>query len=201
MMISGALGLGALALAQGSMGGMDHSSMGSTPKAANASMPGMAMGQMDMSGMMKLNGKAFDRAFLSMMVPHHQAALDMARAVLPLSKDATVKTWANQIIKDQTREINTMNTLLKTYGGKDAAMAASMIKGMAGMGEMVKKAKNADVAFVQGMLPHHASAIEMANMALQQATNDKVLLLSRDIVTAQAKEMYSFRGWLTGRGL
>ncbi|MFB9991476.1 DUF305 domain-containing protein [Deinococcus oregonensis] len=63
-----------------------------------------------------------------------------------------------------------MNTLLKSYGGPDAAMAASMTKSMAGMGEMVQKAKNLDVAFVQGMLPHHASAIEMASIALQQAT-------------------------------
>ncbi|THF69218.1 DUF305 domain-containing protein [Deinococcus sp. Arct2-2] len=201
IVISSVLSLGALAWAQGSMGGMDHSSMDGTSKAASASMPGMAMGSMDLSGLKKLSGKAFDRAFLSMMVPHHQAALDMARAVVPLSKDATVKAWANQIIRDQTREINTMNTLLKNYGGKDAPMAASMTKSMAGMGDMVKKAKNADVAFVQGMLPHHASAIEMANRALQQGTNDKVLALSRDIVTAQAKEMYSFRGWLTGRGL
>jgi uncharacterized protein (DUF305 family) len=203
VIVTAALGLGVFAFAQNSMGGMDHSQMGAMPMGTKTSAPmsGMAMGAMDMSELEKLSGKAFDRAFLSMMVPHHQMAVDMARAVLPVSKDATVKTWANAVIKDQSREINEMNALLKTYGGKDAAMAASMMKGMAGMADMVKSAKNPDVAFVQGMLPHHASAIDMANVALQKTTNSKILPLARNIVTAQAKEMYDFRIWLMKRGM
>ncbi|UQN08470.1 DUF305 domain-containing protein [Deinococcus sp. QL22] len=201
VIVTAALGLGVYAFAQNTMGGMDHSQMGATPAKTQAPMAGMAMGAMDMSGLGKLSGKAFDRAFLSMMVPHHQAAVDMARAVLPVSKDATVKVWANAVIRDQNREINEMNALLKTYGGKDAMMAASMMKGMAGMADMVKKAKNPDMAFVEGMLPHHASAIEMANMALQKTPNSKMLPLARNIVTAQAKEMYDFRVWLMKRGM
>lgn len=182
-----------IALAQGSMGGMDHSQMSSS------SMSGMTM-QMDMSGLEKLQGKAFDRAFLSMMIPHHQAAVDMSRAVLPLSKDATVKTWANTIIKDQNREIAQMNTLLKTYGGSNASMANMMKSSMSGMADAVKKARNPDVGFVQGMLPHHSSAIDMAQIALEKSSDTRVLKLARDIVTAQAGEMYDFRLWLNKRG-
>ena len=60
--------------------GMNHSSMHMSD-----------MSSMDLSGMKKLQGKAFDRAFMSAMIPHHQAAVDMAKVVLPVSKDATVK--------------------------------------------------------------------------------------------------------------
>jgi uncharacterized protein (DUF305 family) len=196
VIVTAALGISAYAFGQNTLGGMNHSQMGSTPAKTSAPMAGMAMG-----GLEKLSGKAFDRAFLSMMVPHHQAAVDMARAVLPGSKDTTVTAWATAIIKDQNREINEMNALLKTYGGQDAAMAASMMKGMAGMADMVKKAKNPDVAFVEGMIPHHASAIEMATIALQKTSNSKILPLARNIVTAQAKEMYDFRVWLMKRGM
>ncbi|BDP44638.1 hypothetical protein DAETH_46070 (plasmid) [Deinococcus aetherius] len=185
--------LAGVALAQGSMSGMDHSQM------SGSSMSGMTM-KMDMSGLEKLSGKAFDRAFLSMMVPHHQTAVDMARAVLPVGKDAAVKTWANAIIKDQTREISQMNTLLKTYGGSDQAMANMMKTSMSGMADMVKQAKNPDVAFVQGMLPHHSSAIDMAQLALAKSSDARVLKLARGIVTAQAGEMYDFRLWLNKRG-
>ncbi len=178
----------------GGMGGMD---MGST------SMPGMNMGGMDMSKMgttataslEKLSGKAFDRAFLSMMIPHHQAAVDMSKAVLPVSKDAMVKTWANSIIKSQQAEISTMTALLKPLGGVDTKMAA-MMDSMKSMGAMVKTAKNPDVAFVQGMLPHHSSAIDMAKVALQRSSDPKILKIAQDIVLAQAKEMYDFRSWL-----
>ena len=186
--------LAGAAVAQGSMGGMDHSQM------SGGTMSGMTM-KMDMSGLEKLQGKAFDRAFLSMMVPHHQMAVDMSKAVLPRSKDVTVKTWANAVIKDQNREIDQMNTLLKSYGGSNAAMANMMKSGMSGMADMVTKAKNPDVAYVQGMLPHHASAIEMANMALEKTSDPRVLKLARDIVRAQAQEMYDFRTWLMKRGL
>ena len=202
------------ASAQNTMPGMDMNK----PAATGTSMPGtnmsgMSMGGTEMSGMSmggtemsrmsamstasleKLSGKAFDRAFLSMMIPHHQAALDMARAVLPVSKDAQVKTWATAIIKSQQAEIGTMTALLKPLGGSDPRMAA-MMDGMKGMGQMVKSAKNPDAAFVQGMLPHHDSAIDMAKVALQRSSDPKVLSIAQDIVLAQAKEMYDFRTWL-----
>ena len=180
------------------------SGMNMSKPAANTSMPGMNMntGSADMSRMMgraaplleKLSGKAFDRAFLSMMIPHHQAALDMSRAVLPVSKDAHVKVWATNIIRSQQAEIGTMTALLKPLGGPDPRMAA-MMNSMKSMGMKVKDAKNPDVAFVQGMLPHHDSAIDMSKIALQRSSDPKVLSIAQDIVLAQAKEMYAFRTW------
>lgn len=157
----------------------------------------MQMGStMDMGGLMKLSGKNFDRAFISMMIPHHQEAVNMAKAVLPKSKDAQVKKWANDIILAQQKEIKEMQALLKTLGGNDSKMAKMMMSGMQGMTDMVKGAKDADTAFVKGMLPHHASAIHMANMALEKSENPTVLNLARDIVVAQAGEMHAFKMWL-----
>ena len=187
------------ASAQGTMPGMDMNK----PATTGTNMSGMGMGSMNLSRMStmstasleKLSGKAFDRAFLSMMIPHHQAALDMAQAVLPVSKDAQVKTWATAIIKSQQAEITTMTALLKPLGGSDPRMAA-MMDSMKGMGQMVKGAKNPDVAFIQGMLPHHSSAIDMAKVALQRSSDPKVLSIAQDIMLAQAKEMYDFRTWL-----
>ena len=188
LLTAAALLLTAPALAQGSHG-MDH-----------GSMPMNQMPVMDLGGMKKLHGKAFDRAFLSAMIPHHQAAVDMARAVLPVSKDATVKAWANAVIKDQNREINLMGTWLRALGGTDAAMAKKMTGSMQGMASMIKTSKTPDIAFVKGMVPHHASAVDMANLALQQSRDTNVLKLARDIVRAQAQEMHDYRLWLIKRG-
>ena len=183
-----------------SMPGMDMNkpAAGSTMPRMNMNMGGMDMSRMSSmstASLEKLSGKAFDRAFLSMMIPHHQAALDMAKAVLPVSKDAQVKTWATAIIKSQQAEIGTMTALLKPLGGSDPKMAA-MMDPMKSMGMTVKNAKNPDAAFVQGMLPHHSSAIDMAKVALQRSSDPKVLSIAQDIVLAQAKEMYDFRTWL-----
>ena len=184
---------------QAQTSGMDMSK----PAMTGATMPGVNTGGMDTAKMSasataslnKLSGKAFDRAFLSMMIPHHHAAVDMARAVLPTSKDAQVRIWAANIIKSQQAEIGTMTALLKPLGGSDPKMAA-MMDPMKSMGATVKGARKPDVAFVQGMLPHHDSAIDMAKVALQRSSDPRVLQIAEGIILAQAKEMYGFRTWL-----
>lgn len=169
---------------------MDHSthSAGSTSKTQAMTM--------DMSSLGKLSGKAFDRTFLSMMIPHHQGAIDMANTALPAVNDPRVKSWANAVLADQQREIGQMNTLLKSYGGPDSSMQGMMKKGMSGMASSVKNASDKQRAFVQGMIPHHGSAIDMANLALQKSSNASVLKLARDIIRSQAQEMYDFQLWL-----
>jgi len=177
--------------------GMDHSKTPMTGSSTAGSSMNMSP-NMGMSDLGKLSGKAFDRAFLSMMIPHHQAALDMSKAVLPLSKDATVQKWAKAIISAQQSEIAQMNALLKSYGGSDNKMARVMDP-MKSMGEKVRASKTPDQTFVQDMVGHHASAIEMGNLALQKSSNSSVLKLARNIVTAQAGEMYDFQTWLMKR--
>ena len=51
----------------------------------------------------------FDKAFIDMMVPHHQSAIRMARVELAKGADAKAKQLATAIIDAQTREINAMN--------------------------------------------------------------------------------------------
>lgn len=170
---------------------MNHGAHG-TP-ATSTSMP-HAMG--DMSSLARLSGKVFDRAYLSMMIAHHQGAVDMARAAQGRVKDAQVKTWVANVIRDQTGEIREMTAWLKPLGGMDAKMRDLMAGDMKGMVTPLKSAKNPDRAFVQGMLPHHASALDMANLAMQKSSDSRVLKLSRDIIKAQADEMYAFKLWL-----
>ena len=57
-----------------------------------------------------------------------------------------------------------------------------------------------DVGFAQGMIPHHAQAIEMADMALPKSTNADVLALAKQIKDAQNPEIETMSGWLRGWG-
>ncbi len=64
----------------------------------------------------------FDKAFIDMMVPHHQGAIRMARVELAKGADAKAKQLATAIIDAQTREIKAMNThRTKTFGGPSPA--------------------------------------------------------------------------------
>lgn len=53
-----------------------------------------------------------------------------------------------------------------------------------------------DVGFAQGMIPHHAQAVEMADMALANTTNTDVLVLARQIKGAQSPEIAKMTNWL-----
>ncbi len=60
------------------------------------------------SGLKGKTGDAFDKAFLSEMIVHHQGAVVMAQAVLKTSKRPELIKLANDIISAQTKEINMM---------------------------------------------------------------------------------------------
>jgi hypothetical protein len=49
-----------------------------------------------------------DRDFVAMMVPHHQGAIDMAKAQLRYGKNEQLRRIAQEIIVDQLQEITAM---------------------------------------------------------------------------------------------
>src|SRR5258705_7852401 len=57
-----------------------------------------------------------DRDFVTMMIPHHQGAIDMAKAILLYGKDPQLRRLAQEIITDQQSEIQLMQLWLKQHG-------------------------------------------------------------------------------------
>ena len=55
---------------------------------------------------------------------------------------------------------------------------------------------DADVAFVQGMLPHHEGALAMAQLADGRASDPRVIDLADRIEAAQGPEIETMTGWL-----
>jgi uncharacterized protein (DUF305 family) len=86
------------------------------PRALNMSLAGMADSmKMDMKKLMGAREKAFDLAFVEMMIPHHQGAVSMSNEALQRSERAEIKTLAEQIIKAQEAEIKMMEGWLNTW--------------------------------------------------------------------------------------
>jgi uncharacterized protein (DUF305 family) len=52
-----------------------------------------------------------------------------------------------------------------------------------------------DRAFIDAMIPHHESAIAMANVALQESEDPEILRIAEDIVNAQELEISQMRAW------
>jgi uncharacterized protein (DUF305 family) len=66
-----------------------------------------------------MNGNV-DHDFVTMMIPHHQGAIDMAKGELSYGKDPVMRRLAQEIIVDQKSEIDLMNLWLKKHSGTEA---------------------------------------------------------------------------------
>ena len=66
----------------------------------------------------------------------------------------------------------------------------------------ISQFNDADVAFAQGMIPHHEQAVQMADIALDSTvgSSERVLDLARRIKAAQDPEIQLMSGWLQAWG-
>lgn len=121
----------AAALLMASAAGCAQGTTGRHPGSAPAPpTPGQSSFASQMDHAMQVMGRDMDRApmngnvdhdFASMMVPHHQGAVDMAKAELLYGKDPVLRRLAQEIIVTQEAEITVMRLQLKKMRAAPAA--------------------------------------------------------------------------------
>lgn len=149
-----------------------------------------------------------DVAFVDGMIAHHQGAIEMAKTQLKYGKDATMRKLAQDIIDAQQTEIEFMQNWLTTVKDKDTINADSehtkaYLADMSMHDAMMAGVhhEDADIAFAQGMIPHHQGAIQMAKTELKYGQDDQIRNLAQGIIDAQDPEIILMKEWLAGRGI
>ncbi len=82
-------------------------------------MPGMATPE-EIERLEEASPDEADRLFLRLMIPHHEAAVPMARAVLEETNRPSVEDLAGSIIASQKGEIQVMRDMLEERGAAPA---------------------------------------------------------------------------------
>ncbi len=141
-----------------------------------------------------------DRVFLSMMLPHHSAAVAMCNEILKTTQDPQIKVWAEEMGKTQRSEIVAMLPWLEALGRKDEASWNKMSETMKAM-RAVPLSDNADADFTLNMIKHHGLAVDMATIAEAKSTDPKIKELAKNIVDAQTKEISEMRKWLADHNI
>jgi uncharacterized protein (DUF305 family) len=174
------------------MAGMDHGQMG------HGSM-GIGSGEMARQMVIE-NGKYSDEAFIDAMVPHHQGAIAMARVALKNAEHEDIKELSRNIISSQQAEIEELKVIKKEeFGTSNVPMEMSQEQ-MRGMGIMMDpqnlaNRKPFDKTFIDAMIPHHQSAIEMAEVAYEKSENPRIKELTGNIISAQKREIEQMKQW------
>jgi uncharacterized protein (DUF305 family) len=177
----------------GDMAGMDHSQMdhGST---------GMGSGGKAREMVME-DGRYSDRAFIDAMAPHHQGAVEMAEVALENAEHQEIRDLAEDIVSAQQAEIEQLKAIKQEeFGTSEVPMEMSAgemeAMGMTSPAELANRAPF-DRAFIDAMIPHHESAIEMARVAYRESDNPEIRALAEGIVEAQSQEITQMEGWRT----
>jgi uncharacterized protein (DUF305 family) len=146
------------------------------------------------------NGKYSDKAFIDAMVPHHQGAIEMAQVALKHAEHEEIKELSRNIISSQQAEIEELKSIKKEEFGTSKVPMQMSQEQMRGMGMMMDPQELAnkkpfDKAFIDAMIPHHQSAIEMAEVAYENSENPRIKELAGDIISAQKREIEQMKQW------
>lgn len=143
------------------------------------------------------SANAADEMFVTMMIPHHQQAIDMANILLEKEDaDARVTELAQNVKDAQGPEIERMLSWLEEWGvtyDPDSGMDHGSGDGMMSESDMsaLEDASGADASrlFLEQMIMHHEGAVDMARTALQDASNPEVLELAEQVIDDQTSEI------------
>ncbi len=174
----------------GGMAGMDHSNMDQGEKGPG-DMATMSQ-EMVMPG-----GEYSDAAFVDAMVPHHEGAVEMAEVGLDNAEHKEIRQLSQNIIDSQRAEIEKFGRIREGLDGPSMKMSEENMSMMGMMDDPQQLASEDpfDKAFIDNMIPHHRSAIAMAEVAVKESENPEIREIANDIVSAQEREIGQMKQW------
>lgn len=183
------LGIGAVAW----MGG-DHgdSAMGGMDMGSSTSTTTQMTGHSNSMGTM---GMLLDeKSFIEQMVPHHQSAVEMAQLAVTKAQRPEVRNLARDVIASQDAEIAKMQAWYRKWYGTGLSPNDSM-QSMDLSALETASGGDFDREFLAMMIPHHASAVVMADSVKLSEPRQEVIQLADEITAAQAKEIGRMQQW------
>jgi uncharacterized protein (DUF305 family) len=176
-----------------------------TPATTSTAMSGMKMsGNIDddmvmmgkmMTDKLGASDANYDDRFISMMVAHHEGAVMMSKDALTKTSKPELKKLAESIIAAQNKEIADMKQWeQKWYGHAPQSSEMEMMNSQM-VQELGPAGKEYEDHYIDGMIPHHESAISMAKDALTKSTHPEIKALAQSIITSQQKEIDQMKSY------
>lgn len=143
----------------------------------------------------------FNRAdvmFMTMMIPHHEQAIEMAEMAPERTDNEKILALSENISTAQRQENRQMTEWLEEAGYSTSGRTMRMA-GMATPQEMEEleqsRGEEFDRLFAELMIEHHEGGIHMANMVIQNGKSERVSDLAQGMVETQRKEINQMKEW------
>ena len=152
---------------------------------------------------MQLQGKTgaeLEKAYLRMMIQHHEDGVKMAELAPGKAKRAEVKELASKIVSDQKEEIAKMTAWLKDWyqaSPDPSVVPAEASKMMQEHMAMLESAQGDefDKHFLKLMSMHHQGAVSMSKLIEEKAEKAEVKQFAKKIDGDQSKQIEKMKDW------
>jgi uncharacterized protein (DUF305 family) len=155
-----------------------------------------------------------EAGFARDMMVHHAQAVEMAEIVRDKTESEDIGTLAPDIALTQQAQIGQMQGWLQVWGlsptGSEPAMSwmgeptDGLMPGMATPEDIQQlrdaSPEEADVLFLQLMIPHHQAALQMTEAILNRTDRTEVESLVKAISASQQSEIQNMEQMLQDRG-
>ena len=195
------------------LGGCSSDSEPEGPKVIQPGAPGEPNSSGDPDSVNRSNEwNHTDVAFMQMMIPHHQQALEMSALADKHARNKAVRTMADRIKGSQAPEIQAMSAWLDERNievpraGDDpekydhSQHGHNAMMGMMTPAQMKElsaaRGEEFDRLFLRGMIRHHAGAVDMAEDAAQDGIDVIVGEMTADVAAIQSAEIDRMRDLL-----
>lgn len=152
----------------------------------------------------QITGDMYDRSFIANMVAHHEGAVNMAKLALTNAKHQELKDLSQRIVSSQEKEIADMLKWQKDWGypvsSGDKMMDHSAMGMMDDSADMTARLKDRtgddfDRNFMELMILHHQSAINIAAPGAKNAQHQELKDLTIAIIAEQSREIALMKQW------
>lgn len=137
---------------------------------------------------------SLSHAFIKQMIPHHEAAIAMSRNLLQYTTLVPLQEIAQNIIKEQTKSIENMQSLLPqcstvTNSPQDLCLYDKRFHQIsrAMFTQMQRACSTNDINanFMREMIPHHEGAIRMSRNACCYPVCPELVPILQSIIQSQ----------------
>lgn len=152
-----------------------------------------------MEAMPKTNDPEID--FSSMMILHHQGAINMGNVQIKEGKNDSLKRFSQKMIAAQQIEITELTHVLSTLTVNNSVPAFTHEQ----TDHMMKMDQIADIQLITGdidndfatlMIQHHNSAIENAEAYILYGDHDGLKVMAQKMIADQKMEIKELSDWL-----
>jgi len=147
--------------------------------------------------------RPFDLQFIDQMIVHHQGAIMSSEHMVADSERPELRRLAENIQRSQSEQIEQMRAWREQWypdaEPTSEMMDSTQMEGMMGEGHMQEEMTGGDTTdsmFLRMMIPHHQSAIDMSEQALERAEHPELRGLAQQIIDEQTAEIGLMEGYL-----